>query len=131
MPDTTEERIAEWAALAEAPYTVHGSWKLGLAVPALIAERQRLLDAFAAVRERVRQLGVLGARGNPVTDTLHSLDRGTLDAVLFEIDAALAPASPQGMEQKPLLCGKCGEPYVSIPRMGIGHICATASEETT
>jgi hypothetical protein len=45
-------------------------------------------------------------------------------AALRESTAALAPAS---IHQRIPLCEKCGEPYVSIPRMGIGHLCGGQS----
>lgn len=43
---------------------------------------------------------------------------------------ALSPSYEQytTMKQNPPICDKCGEPYVSIPRMGIGHLCGVHGE---
>lgn len=35
----------------------------------------------------------------------------------------------QGTTIEPPLCEKCGELYVSIPRMGIGHVCNPRSDQ--
>lgn len=55
----------------------------------------------------------------PIGDVLPG---GRLDGALEEIGLTTSPAT--GLLQSTSMCEKCGQPYLSIPRMGIGLICS-------